>query len=285
MSKVWSVMAAGKHQIPFITMGALNGSGCRQRQVLAADSPRRAGRQDRNVHNVRPLVRTNKRMAAKTQNRQSVPKGEAGAPKRKRRKQQRAIDTQAAILKAALSEFALKGFEAASIRDIGERVGLGHPLITYHYPTKDVLWRAVADYVFTEIQRIFDEKAPVDATLSPIDRLREEYRGFLQFTIEWQDFHQFMLRESLGGSPRLPWLTKKYLRPILINRLLPHIRAAQEAGDLPKANPFLIHYMMIGVMSVLSSLGPEMKLVSKLSPTSPKVIDAYWALVKETLLR
>ena len=224
-------------------------------------------------------------MAAKTQNRQSVPKGEAGAPKRKRRKQQRAIDTQAAILKAALSEFALKGFEAASIRDIGERVGLGHPLITYHYPTKDALWRAVADYVFTEIQRIFDEKAPVDATLSPIDRLREEYRGFLQFTIEWQDFHQFMLRESLGGSPRLPWLTKKYLRPILINRLLPHIRAAQEAGDLPKANPYLIHYMIIGVMSVLSSLGPEMKLVSKLSPTSPKVIDAYWALVKETLLR
>jgi hypothetical protein len=39
------------------------------------------------------------------------------------------------------------------------------------------------------------------------------------------------------------------------------------------------------VTSVLSSLGPEMTLVSKLSPTSPKVIDAYWALVKETLLR
>jgi len=29
MSKVWSVMAAGKHQIPFITMGALNGSSVR----------------------------------------------------------------------------------------------------------------------------------------------------------------------------------------------------------------------------------------------------------------
>jgi len=26
---LWSVMAAGKHQIPFITMGALNGSSVR----------------------------------------------------------------------------------------------------------------------------------------------------------------------------------------------------------------------------------------------------------------
>src|SRR5260370_1766828 len=149
-------------------------------------------------------------MAAKTQNRQSVPKGEAGAPKRKRGKQQRAMETQAAILKAALSEFALKGFEAASIRDIGERVGLGHPLITYHYPTKDALWRAVADYVFTEIQRIFDERAPVDATLSPIDRLREEYSGFLHFTIEGQDFPQFTHRENLHGTPRLPSLPQTY---------------------------------------------------------------------------
>jgi hypothetical protein len=54
---------------------------------------------------------------------------------------------------------------------------------------------------------------------------------------------------------------------------------------LPKGDPFLIHYMMIGAMSVLSSLGPEMKLVAKLAPASPKVIDAYWTLVEETLLR
>ena len=224
-------------------------------------------------------------MLERTRSRRAKIDARPPPPKKRRRKQQRAIETQTTILKAALSEFARKGFEAASIRVIGERVGLGHPLITYHYPTKDALWRAVADYVFAEIQRIFDDRAPVDSTLSPIARLREEYRGFLLFTMEWQDFHQFMLRENVPDSPRLPWLTKTYLRPILINRLLPHIKAAQEAGDFPKVDPFLIHYMMIGVMSVLSSLGPEMKLVTKLAPASPKVIDAYWALVEQTLLR
>src|ERR1700746_1964621 len=73
-----------------------------------------------------------------------------GAPKR--REQQRAIETRQMILDAALSEFAERGFEAASIRNIAMRVGLQHPLITYHYRTKDLLWRAVAENAFAEIR-------------------------------------------------------------------------------------------------------------------------------------
>jgi TetR/AcrR family transcriptional regulator len=229
-----------------------------------------------------------KRRIASTRTK-TVPKAVAAAvkraPKLKRREQQRAIDTRAAILQAALTEFARKGFHSASIRDISERLGLRHPLITYHYPTKELLWRAVAAYVFDEIQQIFDERVPINSSLAPLERVREEYRGFLQFTMKWPDFHQFMLRESLPESPRLPWLTKKYLRPILINRLLPHIRAAQKAGELPQGNPVLIHYLMIGVTSVLSSLGPEMELISDIRPKQRKVISAYWNLVEQTVLR
>ena len=54
---------------------------------------------------------------------------------RRRAEQARSLNTRALILNAALSEFAEKGFENASIRGIAERLGLQHPLITYHYPT------------------------------------------------------------------------------------------------------------------------------------------------------
>jgi Bacterial regulatory proteins, tetR family len=43
---------------------------------------------------------------------------------------------------AAIAEFAERGFEGASIRAIADRRGLQHPLITYHYRGKDILWRA-----------------------------------------------------------------------------------------------------------------------------------------------
>ena len=64
---------------------------------------------------------------------------------RKRAEQQRAQSTRTTILEAALAEFAEKGFEAASIRSIAERTGFQHPLITYRYPSKDLLWQAVAE--------------------------------------------------------------------------------------------------------------------------------------------
>jgi len=66
------------------------------------------------------------------------------APPRRRAEQQRAQSTRTAILEAALAEFAEKGFEAASIDESRERTGFQHPLITYHYPSKDQLWQAVA---------------------------------------------------------------------------------------------------------------------------------------------
>jgi len=199
--------------------------------------------------------------------------------KLRRREQQRAINTRLVILKAALSEFAEQGFEAASIRNIAERTGLQHPLITYHYKTKEILWRAVAEHVFSEIRTLWDEQAPLASDLAPIERVRQEYRSLLQFMLEYPDFHHFMLRESKPRNPRLAWLAKRFLKPLLSSRLLPQIRAAQKAGELPKADPMLIHYMLIGMTSVPSSLGDEIRLVARISPNDPKIVDAYWELI------
>ena len=49
------------------------------------------------------------------------------------------------IVTAAVEAFAEKGFEAASTRDIAQRAGTDQGLVTYHFPSKDQLWRAAAD--------------------------------------------------------------------------------------------------------------------------------------------
>lgn len=203
-------------------------------------------------------------------------------PKKKRREQQRAIDTRAIILEAALTEFAERGFDGASTRRIGDRAGIQHPLITYHYRTKDILWRAVAEYAFAEIRETWDIRIPPDSSLSAVDRVREEFRAFLQFTIQHVDFHQFMLRESLPGSPRLRWLVKNMLQPTM-NRLVPQIAEAQKDGGLPAGNPILFYYMLIGCMSVLSSLRGEMRATSGLDVTDSAVTESYWRLVDATI--
>ena len=71
---------------------------------------------------------------------------------RKRAEQQRSLETRVSILNAAIAEFAARGFEGASIRAIADRLGLKHPLITYHYRSKDILWRAAAEHAFAQIR-------------------------------------------------------------------------------------------------------------------------------------
>src|SRR6266699_4194389 len=98
------------------------------------------------------------------------PDSRRSAKPRKRAEQERSQATRSTILEAALAEFAEKGFEAASIRSIAERTGFQHPLITYHYPSKDQLWQAVAEDTFERIRQEWDERAPQDGSLAPLDR-------------------------------------------------------------------------------------------------------------------
>ena len=204
-------------------------------------------------------------------------------PVRKRRIQQRALETRDAILRAALTEFAEKGYDGASIRVIAERSGLQHQLITYHFRTKEILWKAVAGHLFERIRLLWDERAPEGSSMTPIARVREEYRIVFDVSLEFADLHHFMLRESRLGSPRMPWLAEKILKPLMA-RLLPQIAAAQAEGDLPPGDPVLLHYMLIGMTTALSSLGGDMAATSGRTPEDPAVVANYWTLLEVVLL-
>jgi len=200
----------------------------------------------------------------------------------KRAEQHRSIETRASILNAAVKEFSERGFEGASIRAIANRLGLQHPLITYHYRSKDILWRAAAEHAFEQIRSEWDISAPQDADLSPLARLRQEYTTLFRYTVAFPEFHRFLRQETLTNNPRLKWVAKTVLAPLL-GRLLPQIIAAQKQGLLPATDPILFHYMMVSLTATLSEFGPEMQMTSGLSSEDEEVVAAYWRLVDETV--
>src|SRR6266702_3967184 len=201
---------------------------------------------------------------------------------RKRAEQQRSVETRDSILNAAIAEFAERGFEGASIRAIADRLGLQHPLITYHYRSKDILWRAAAEHAFAQIRAGWDSLAPENSDLPPLARLREEYATLFRYTVAFPEFHRFMRQESLSSNPRLKWVAETVLAPLL-GRLIPQIVAAQKQGLLPAVDPILFHYMMVSLTATLSGFGPEMQVTRGLSGENAKVIEAYWSLVDETV--
>jgi AcrR family transcriptional regulator len=203
---------------------------------------------------------------------------------RERAAQQRSIETRTSILDAAIAEFAERGFEGASIRAIADRLGLQHPLITYHYRSKEILWRSAAEHAFAQIRAGWDISASENAVLSPLAQLHQEYTTLFRYTVAFPEFHRFMRQETLTNNPRLKWVANVVLAPLL-GRLLPQIIEAQKRGLLPPVDPILFHYMMVSLTATLSEFGPEMQVTSGLSSKDPKVVETYWRLIEEVVFQ
>lgn len=210
-----------------------------------------------------------------------APRKQADQP---RRQQQRAIETKKAILGAALQEFARKGFDAASMRDIADRLGIQHPLITYHYRTKELLWRAVAEHIMAEIQEEMNVLASAVDDARPVDRVRAEFRALLSIQHKYPDFHHFMLNESREKGPRLQWLSHNVLAPV-VNSILPDIRRAQATGDLPPGEPVLLHYLLVGMTSILTSVAAEIEAVTGFSLARDGIEEQFFALIDQVMFR
>lgn len=70
--------------------------------------------------------------------------------------------TRAALLDAALEEFAAKGFAGARVRDIAARAGVSKDLIAYHFASKDGLYLAVQDAWLRREDTFSDPDLPLD---------------------------------------------------------------------------------------------------------------------------
>jgi len=222
-----------------------------------------------------------KTMEATSGNRTASPPGGRAS---ERREQQRSVERRIAILDASLAEFAEHGFDAASTRNIARRAGIHNTLLTYHFRTKEALWRATAEHFFLEISEKLATTSAADPSLSPIEKLREEFRSFFNFVVENPSFHQFMIREGQPGNPRLPWLTQTFVVPIM-SRTFPLIEAAQVSGDLPLARPILMHYFLVSILTVLSAHSAEIQYHSGIAPLSSSMTEDYWAVVDRLVFR
>jgi TetR/AcrR family transcriptional regulator len=89
-------------------------------------------------------------------------------PRRAPAPDQRQVDagrTRAALLDAALEEFAAKGFAGARVRDIAQRAGVSKDLVAYHFGGKDGLYLAVQQVWLRREDGFADPALPVSELL------------------------------------------------------------------------------------------------------------------------
>ena len=105
----------------------------------------------------------------------------------KTRAEQR-TETRDRIVEAAISAFSDRGFRGASTREIASRAGTNQGLITYHFRSKESLWRAAADRIFERVRsRLVPHLASL-ADRSPRERVREAIREYVRIAAAHDHF-------------------------------------------------------------------------------------------------
>jgi AcrR family transcriptional regulator len=196
----------------------------------------------------------------------------ANPDKPPRKQQQRSIRTKRKLLDAALEAFSENGFKGTSTRDIAERAGVHHPLITYHFKNKDELWRAAADRVFSEFNGALATAAQAQEGECPKARMSALIRAYVHYAAGQPALHKIMVQEASRPSQRLDWLIDTHIRP-LFDAAVKEIEVLQKRGVAPPGDPKLLFNMIRVSSGALLALSLEFKGTSGIDMYQPGRLD------------
>lgn len=200
-----------------------------------------------------------------------------------RKQQKRSIKTQEKLLEAALQAFSENGFKGTSTRDIADRAGVHHPLITYHFRNKEELWRAAADRVFRRFNEELRQALERNADRCAKTRMAAMIRAYVSYSARQPALHKVIVQEASFSSSRLDWLTDTHLKP-LFEAAVVHIEQLQELGVAPKGDPALLFNMIRVSSGGLLALAQEIKGTSNVDLEAPAAVDALADMIIRVFL-
>ncbi len=186
------------------------------------------------------------------------------------------------ILAAALTAFARDGYDGASLMDIAAAADTGHPLLLYHFGSKEALWRQVMEHIFEELKSNYSAVVELSRDLSGVDGLKMFIRAFVQFSAKHPERVTLVLAEMRADSERLEWLTTEYMFPLhaQLNALFDRVEAEGRLKPIPRPN--LVH-ILIGSVATLFMAAPLLRRIYGLEAHSPETVSAHADWIIEML--
>jgi AcrR family transcriptional regulator len=185
------------------------------------------------------------------------------------------------IIDAAVEAFAEQGFRGASTREIARRAGTNQGLITYHFPSKDALWRAAADRIFGELEASLEQRLRGLRSQDPRERAREVIREYVRFAARHPELFRMMVDEGRNAEDRMQWLVDTHLRPRYEQF------ATRGVGRLAGIDDALMphaYYAMAGAGSLIFAVAPECRRLTGLDAHQESAVETHAELVARLLV-
>jgi TetR/AcrR family transcriptional regulator len=188
-------------------------------------------------------------------------------------------ESRAAILQAAIQEFALQGMSGARTDAIARAARVNKALLYYYYKDKETLYGAALDHAFSQLK---DHMMQVlDRDLSPREKIQAYVGTYFDFLADHKVNRDLVQREMMRaghGSPHLQRVAKQYFLPLFV-RLGEVIRAGIAAGEFRAVDP--VHFVpsMVALVVFYFTSAPVMKTVTGFDPLSPEHVAERRAAV------
>lgn len=181
-------------------------------------------------------------------------------------------ETRRRIVEAAVEAFSELGFHGASTREIASRAGTNQGLITYHFRSKDELWRAAADRIFSLLGEALAAGAEQADGTTPRERMRVALRQYVRFVAAHPELFRLLVEEGRTADARMHWLVDTHLRPLYA--MLEELRA-RFVPDIDAAMLPHVFYALAGAASLLFAVAPECRRLTGLDPARREAIEAH----------
>jgi AcrR family transcriptional regulator len=170
----------------------------------------------------------------------------------------RGAEMRERILHAALECFGAFGFAGTSTRAIADRAGISHPLLIYHFRSKEQLWRSTMGDVIGHYKSGLDARLERADPDDPRAGLKAFIENFVEFSARTPQLHRIMTQQSTQGSERIGWLIEGGLRASF-EQITGLIRRGQKAGLVRKGEPARLYYAVIGLGGTPFSVSNEVQ--------------------------
>lgn len=134
-------------------------------------------------------------------------------PKKPDGRHQRAKKTERKLTDAAQKEFAARGYDGASVRDIAKSAGVNSALVSYHFGGKEGLFEEVIDGTMSELGAKLAEA--FSSTPDVVEATRRAVNVYLEHLRASDEFPRLVARSILDGDDRILLLVRSYLRPMI----------------------------------------------------------------------
>jgi TetR/AcrR family transcriptional regulator len=188
-------------------------------------------------------------------------------------------ESRAAILNAAVAEFAELGIAGARTDAIARAAHVNKALLYYYFKDKDALYEAVLDHVFSGLR---ERVMPVlESKLPPRQKMLEYLGAYFDYIAANPRIPRLVQAEWMrasAGTSRMQRVAKEYFRPIF-GKLAEVLREGIGAGEFRAVNPMDFLPSVAAVVVFYFSAAPLMKTLMKVDPLSAERIRERRAFV------